>query len=208
MCLLFFQVSHKELLPRRSWCSSRLRHHEVCPPSSFLIDLDRAAMLTVLVVVLLLLMSLSRESYNHLSTWLEDARTLASAGIVIILVGNKKDLEDEREVTFIEASRFAQENSTLHLSPTASFTPPPLHCCLSLSLPLAFLRLALPHLIRVALFRLDVLGNICPHRRQRGGGIFEVRPVHLLQSRGTAHSCRCARVSLSVSFDYCRSALV
>jgi GTPase SAR1 family protein len=54
----------------------------------------------------------SRDSYNHLSTWLEDARTLASAGIVIILVGNKKDLEDEREVSFMEASRFAQENST------------------------------------------------------------------------------------------------
>jgi len=53
----------------------------------------------------------SRESYNHVSTWLEDARTLASAGIVIVLVGNKSDLVDEREVTFMEASRFAQENS-------------------------------------------------------------------------------------------------
>jgi Ras-related protein Rab-4B len=41
---------------------------------------------------------------------LTDARTLASPNIVIILVGNKKDLEDEREVTFLEASRFAQEN--------------------------------------------------------------------------------------------------
>ena len=29
---------------------------------------------------------------------------------MIILVGNKKDLEAEREVTFLEASRFAQEN--------------------------------------------------------------------------------------------------
>jgi len=58
----------------------------------------------------------SRLSYNNLRTWLEDARTLASAGIVIILVGNKKDLEDDREVTFIEASRFAQENSRHHPS--------------------------------------------------------------------------------------------
>jgi GTPase SAR1 family protein len=41
---------------------------------------------------------------------LTDARTLASPNIVIILVGNKKDLETEREVTFLEASRFAQEN--------------------------------------------------------------------------------------------------
>ena len=52
----------------------------------------------------------SRETYNALTNWLTDARTLASPNIVILLVGNKKDLEAEREVTFLEASRFAQEN--------------------------------------------------------------------------------------------------
>lgn len=35
---------------------------------------------------------------------------LASQNIVIILCGNKKDLDSDREVTFLEASRFAQEN--------------------------------------------------------------------------------------------------
>ena len=53
---------------------------------------------------------LSRETYNALTTWLSDARMLASQNIVIILCGNKKDLEADREVTFLEASRFAQEN--------------------------------------------------------------------------------------------------
>ena len=52
----------------------------------------------------------SRETYNALTNWLTDARTLASPNIVIVLVGNKKDLEADREVTFMEASRFAQEN--------------------------------------------------------------------------------------------------
>ena len=47
----------------------------------------------------------SRESFNALTNWLTDARTLASPSIVILLVGNKKDLEEEREVTFLEASR-------------------------------------------------------------------------------------------------------
>ena len=52
----------------------------------------------------------SRDSYNAISSWLSDARTLASPNIIVILVGNKKDLDAEREVTFMEATRFAQEN--------------------------------------------------------------------------------------------------
>ena len=56
------------------------------------------------------LVSRSRETYNALTNWLTDARMLASQNIVIILCGNKKDLDADREVTFLEASRFAQEN--------------------------------------------------------------------------------------------------
>ena len=61
----------------------------------------------------------SRESFNTLTNWLTDARTLASPQIVILMVGNKKDLEDEREVTFLEASRFAQENGLMFLETSA-----------------------------------------------------------------------------------------
>lgn len=63
-------------------------------------------------VLNLLRLFLSRETYNALTTWLSDARMLASQNIVIILCGNKKDLEADREVTFLEASRFAQENGS------------------------------------------------------------------------------------------------
>lgn len=52
----------------------------------------------------------SRESYNAITNWLSDVRTLASPNIVIVLCGNKKDLEDQRQVTFLEASRFAQDH--------------------------------------------------------------------------------------------------
>lgn len=52
----------------------------------------------------------NRDSFNSLPDWLNDARSLASPNIVILLVGNKKDLDAEREVTFLEASQFAQEN--------------------------------------------------------------------------------------------------
>jgi len=61
----------------------------------------------------------SRDTYNALANWLTDARTLASPEIVIVLVGNKKDLETDREVTFLEASRFAQENELMFLETSA-----------------------------------------------------------------------------------------
>jgi GTPase SAR1 family protein len=52
----------------------------------------------------------SRDTYNHLISWLTDAKTLASESISIIAVGNKADLAEDREVTFLECSRFAQDN--------------------------------------------------------------------------------------------------
>uniref|UniRef100_A0A2K5WQ27 Ras-related protein Rab-4 n=1 Tax=Macaca fascicularis TaxID=9541 RepID=A0A2K5WQ27_MACFA len=61
----------------------------------------------------------SRETYNALTNWLTDARMLASQNIVIILCGNKKDLDADREVTFLEASRFAQENELMFLETSA-----------------------------------------------------------------------------------------
>jgi len=52
----------------------------------------------------------SRDTYNHLVSWLTDARTLARPDISVVVVGNKCDKKSGREVTLLEASRFAQEN--------------------------------------------------------------------------------------------------
>nr|ACO14784.1 Ras-related protein Rab-4B [Caligus clemensi] len=61
----------------------------------------------------------SRESFNALTNWLTDARNLASPQIIILLVGNKKGLETTREVSFLEASRFAQANDLIFLETSA-----------------------------------------------------------------------------------------
>ena len=61
----------------------------------------------------------SRETYNHLSNWLTDARQLASPDIVVVAVGNKSDLVDDREVLFLEASRFSQENELIFMECSA-----------------------------------------------------------------------------------------
>eukprot|EP01098_Paradermamoeba_levis_P007000 TRINITY_DN2906_c0_g1_i1.p1 TRINITY_DN2906_c0_g1~~TRINITY_DN2906_c0_g1_i1.p1 ORF type:complete len:209 (+),score=65.05 TRINITY_DN2906_c0_g1_i1:229-855(+) len=60
-----------------------------------------------------------RSTYNHLTSWLTDARNLTNPNTVILLIGNKKDLEDKRDVTFEEASAFAEENGLIFLETSA-----------------------------------------------------------------------------------------
>ncbi|RKO83165.1 ras-related protein rab-4B-like protein, partial [Blyttiomyces helicus] len=55
----------------------------------------------------------NRESFTALSRWLEDVRWLASPDVVIVLVGNKLDMEDHREVSFLEANQFAQDEGLM-----------------------------------------------------------------------------------------------
>lgn len=52
----------------------------------------------------------SRDTFLGVHSWLTDVRSLANPELVVILVGNKNDRSDEREVSYLEASRFAQEN--------------------------------------------------------------------------------------------------
>lgn len=53
----------------------------------------------------------SEESFKNVSKWLQEAKELAGDDIICILVGNKKDLEVNRQVPFLKASEFAQQNS-------------------------------------------------------------------------------------------------
>merc|ERR1712093_184685 len=50
-----------------------------------------------------------RETFNHLARWLEEARQNANPNMVIMLIGNKCDLE-RREVSYEEGANFAREN--------------------------------------------------------------------------------------------------
>merc|ERR1712071_264873 len=56
-----------------------------------------------------------RSTYNHLSSWLSDARNLTNPNTVIFLIGNKSDLEAQRDVTYEEAKQFAEENELFSL---------------------------------------------------------------------------------------------
>merc|ERR1712117_595469 len=47
-----------------------------------------------------------RDTFNHLTTWLEDARQHSNSNMVIMLTGNKSDLEARRDVKREEGEAF------------------------------------------------------------------------------------------------------
>ena len=60
-----------------------------------------------------------RSTYNHLSSWLTDTRNLTNPSTVIFLIGNKCDLEGQRDVTYEEAKQFADENGLMFVEASA-----------------------------------------------------------------------------------------
>lgn len=60
-----------------------------------------------------------RETFTHLSTWLEDARQHANPNMTIMLIGNKSDLAHRRAVTTEEGAQFAKENGLIFLETSA-----------------------------------------------------------------------------------------
>ncbi|KYQ91442.1 Rab GTPase [Tieghemostelium lacteum] len=60
-----------------------------------------------------------RDTFNHLTCWLKDARSYAHSNMTIILIGNKSDLEQKRAVTYEEGEQFAKENGLIFLETSA-----------------------------------------------------------------------------------------
>jgi Ras-related protein Rab-2A len=60
-----------------------------------------------------------RETFEHLTTWLEDCRKFGNNNIVIILVGNKSDMENSRQVTRDEGEEFAKKNGLYFMETSA-----------------------------------------------------------------------------------------
>lgn len=49
-----------------------------------------------------------RQTFDHVARWLEELRGHADNNIVVMLIGNKCDLADRREVSTEDAQEFAQ----------------------------------------------------------------------------------------------------
>ncbi|KAK4475138.1 hypothetical protein MN116_002224 [Schistosoma mekongi] len=60
-----------------------------------------------------------RETFTHLTTWLEDARQHSSSNMVIMLIGNKSDLESRRDVQKEEGEAFSREHGLIFMETSA-----------------------------------------------------------------------------------------
>lgn len=73
----------------------------------------------------LLVFDLSRrQTFQHVTDWLNDLRQIAEPDIVVVLVGNKADLtqqeQNKREVTKEEAEEWARRNGVLEYVETSA----------------------------------------------------------------------------------------
>jgi len=60
-----------------------------------------------------------RETFIHLKGWLQEVREHSSKAMIIMLIGNKSDLEHKRAVTYEEGKAFAEECNLVFLETSA-----------------------------------------------------------------------------------------
>mmetsp|Transcript_40337 Transcript_40337/g.128185 ORF Transcript_40337/g.128185 Transcript_40337/m.128185 type:complete len:206 (+) Transcript_40337:152-769(+) len=62
----------------------------------------------------------NRDSFNHVAGWLEQARQNASATMAVLLVANKCDLQQQRQVPTEEGAQFARAHGLMFAETSAS----------------------------------------------------------------------------------------
>ena len=60
-----------------------------------------------------------KDSFYHINKWLNEVKANGSKDIFCILIGNKKDLEDQRQVKYEEGKKLAEDNNLLFLETSA-----------------------------------------------------------------------------------------
>ena len=60
-----------------------------------------------------------RDSFNHLGEWLQEIREFGSPEVVVIVIGNKTDLDHQRGVSREEGEAFARDNGVVFMETSA-----------------------------------------------------------------------------------------
>ena len=61
----------------------------------------------------------NKESFDNVEEWINEIKNQSSKDILLVLVGNKNDLENERIVNFDEGKKFADDNNMLFIETSA-----------------------------------------------------------------------------------------
>ena len=61
----------------------------------------------------------SRNSFNSIQNWIDDCTKQTPKSILLILIGNKNDLNDKREVQYEEGAEFARKRNMIFLETSA-----------------------------------------------------------------------------------------
>jgi small GTP-binding protein len=61
----------------------------------------------------------NHDTFEHVGRWLHDVKEVARSDVVTVLLGNKADLTDQRDVTREEAEAFAQANKMKYFETSA-----------------------------------------------------------------------------------------
>jgi len=58
-------------------------------------------------------------TFESIQSWIDDCKIQSSKSILLILIGNKADLNDDRQVTYEEGEQFAKRNNMIFLESSA-----------------------------------------------------------------------------------------
>ena len=61
----------------------------------------------------------NRDSFNNVSTWIDDCKNQSPKTIFMVLVGNKSDLNDKRQVSIEEGKELAEKNEMMFFETSA-----------------------------------------------------------------------------------------
>ena len=61
----------------------------------------------------------SRNSFNSVQSWIDDCTKQTPKSILLLLIGNKNDLNDRREVQYEEGAEFAKKRNMIFLETSA-----------------------------------------------------------------------------------------
>ena len=62
----------------------------------------------------------NKDSFIDINKWIKEIKFQSNPDIKIVLIGNKADLEDKREVSYEEGNKFKEENALLFFKETSA----------------------------------------------------------------------------------------